>query len=226
MAATAISATTMMYSVMPCPAWRPLVARAARPAWRCSGTMRSVFMSLSCACVDGARRFIGAGARREHSTQCLALRTSLDDRRTTCDSRETEEGRAGFRLPKKERPAFAGLWPHPGPSRSGDGPSTDRPRSGGLLRAGLGVEELRVLGRALERRGRRFALDGGRHGIEVAGADLALVLDRGEAALGRRELGFLQLDERAHLLARIAMGQVEHAVVQRVEAGQRDELEL
>src|SRR3546814_10109273 len=55
---------------------------------------------------------------------------------------------------------------------------------------------------------------------------LALVLDRGEALRGRCELGLLQLDERAHLPPRIAMGEVEHRVVQRVEAGQGDELEL
>src|SRR3546814_9018772 len=71
--------------------------------------------------------------------------------------------------------------------------------------------------RALERLGHRG---------EVAGADHALVLDRGEALVGRCELGLLQLDERAHLPARVAMGEVEHRVVQRVEAGQGDELEL
>src|SRR5690606_2079951 len=95
-----------------------------------------------------------------------------------------------------------------------------------LLRLVLRIEELRVLGRTLQRRRGRLALDGRRHRVEIAGADLALVLHRGEAQLRRRELGFLQLDERAHLLARVAVRQVEHAVVQRVEAGERDELEL
>jgi len=45
--------------------------------------------------------------------------------------------------------------------------------------------ELLLLGRALERDGGGLrALDGLGDGVEVAGADLALVLDRGEAALG------------------------------------------
>ncbi len=52
------------------------------------------------------------------------------------------------------------------------------------------------------------------------------MLDRGEA-LGRcGEFGLLQLDEGAHLVAGIAVGQVEHRIVQRVETGQGDELEL
>jgi hypothetical protein len=69
--------------------------------------------------------------------------------------------------------------------------------------------------------GRRLALlDRLRHRVEVAGADLALVLDRGEAAFGGGELGFLHFHEGAHLAARVAVGQVEHAVVQRVETGQ------
>src|SRR6478672_8143538 len=88
-------------------------------------------------------------------------------------------------------------------------------------------EELLVLGGSVQRGGGRLAgLDDLRHLVEVAGADLALVLDRGEAALRRREFLLLQLDERGHVVARVAVGEVEHAVVQRVEAGQRDELEL
>eukprot|EP01092_Planopodium_desertum_P013804 TRINITY_DN67867_c0_g8_i3.p1 TRINITY_DN67867_c0_g8~~TRINITY_DN67867_c0_g8_i3.p1 ORF type:complete len:672 (-),score=294.42 TRINITY_DN67867_c0_g8_i3:1748-3763(-) len=87
--------------------------------------------------------------------------------------------------------------------------------------------ELLFLGRTGQRGGRGLPLlDRLGDRIEVAGADLALVLDRGEAALGRFELGFLQLHEGAHLPARIAVGQIEHAVVQRVETGQGDELEL
>jgi hypothetical protein len=96
----------------------------------------------------------------------------------------------------------------------------------GRSSAVLLVEELLVFGRALQRGGRGLALDGGGHRVEVAGADLALVLHRGEAALGGGEFLLLQLDEGAHVVARVAVGQVEHAVVQAVEAGQRDELEL
>ena len=40
------------------------------------------------------------------------------------------------------------------------------------------------------------------------------------------ELGFLQLHVRGHLVLRVAARQLVHAVVQRVEAGQGDELEL
>src|SRR3546814_9307222 len=68
---------------------------------------------------------------------------------------------------------------------------------------------MRFLGRALQRHRRRLrALDGLGDGVEVAGADLALVLDRGDALVGRCELGLLQLDERAHLPARVAVGEV------------------
>ena len=50
--------------------------------------------------------------------------------------------------------------------------------------------ELRRLGRALEReRRRRAGRDDGRHRVEVAGADLALVLGRGVAARLGGELG-------------------------------------
>src|ERR1700681_4106528 len=89
------------------------------------------------------------------------------------------------------------------------------------------VEELLVFGRSLERGGRGpCALDRLRHRVEVAGTHLALVLDRGEALGDRRELRFLQLHERCHLAASVAMRQIEHAVVQTVEAGEGDELEL
>ena len=53
----------------------------------------------------------------------------------------------------------------------------------------LRVEELFVFGRALQRRGRRQRLDRRRDRIEVPGAHFALVLDRGETALGGGELG-------------------------------------
>src|SRR5579862_3126952 len=88
------------------------------------------------------------------------------------------------------------------------------------------LEELLVFGRALEGRGRRVALDGRGDRIEVAGADLALMLHCREA-LGRgRELRFLKLHEGGHAVSRITMGEMEHRVVQAVESGQRDELEL
>ena len=52
------------------------------------------------------------------------------------------------------------------------------------------------------------------------------MLDCGEATVGCCKLGLLQLDERGHLIACVAMRQVEHRVVQCVETSQCDELEL
>src|SRR6185503_16313465 len=91
----------------------------------------------------------------------------------------------------------------------------------------LRVEVLRVLGGAVQRGGRSVSAgDDLRDAVEVAGADLALVLDRGEALLRRSEFLLLQLDEGAHAAARVAVGELEHRIVERVEAGERDELEL
>src|SRR5580658_9415491 len=64
-----------------------------------------------------------------------------------------------------------------------------------------------------------------RDGIEVAGADLALVLGGRVAGSLRGELRLLQRHVRGHLLRLVAARQLEHRVVERVEAGERDELE-
>src|SRR5687768_11641976 len=113
------------------------------------------------------------------------------------------------------RGAYAGagaLW-ETGPGRAPPRPDPSPKASG---RGRLRFVELLFLGRALQCRGRGLVvLDRLRHRVEVAGAYFALVLDRGEAALGRRELGFLQLDESAHLAPRVAVRQVEHGVVER-----------
>src|SRR2546422_7682755 len=115
--------------------------------------------------------------------------------------------------------------PFRAPRRTGEEKSASSVRDR-QLRLGL-VEELLVLGRALERGRRGLAtLDGLRDGVEIAGADLALMFDGSEALRHRREFGFLQLDKRSHLVVRITMRQVEHRVVEAVEPGQRDELEL
>src|SRR5690606_37900825 len=91
---------------------------------------------------------------------------------------------------------------------------------------GLPTRELCGLGGAVEGNGGRLlALDRAGDRVEVAGPDLALVAHRGEATLRGRELGLLQLHERAHLPARVPVREFEHAVVERVEAGQCDELE-
>src|SRR4030095_17261894 len=89
-----------------------------------------------------------------------------------------------------------------------------RQESSRLFLGSLLVEELFVLGRALERRRRGLLFDRRRYCVEVAGANLALVLYGSEALFRRGELGFLQFDERGHLLARVTVGKVEHRVVQ------------
>src|SRR5690606_35134 len=92
--------------------------------------------------------------------------------------------------------------------------------------SGEGLLELLLLGRPRQGRGGRLpAFDRLRDGVEVTRADLSLVLDRGEPQFCRREFLLLQLHEGAHLATCVAMRQFEHAVVERVEARQRDELE-
>src|SRR6266508_914658 len=87
--------------------------------------------------------------------------------------------------------------------------------------------ELRLLGRALERERRALAAaDRLDDQVEVAGADLALVARGGVALLLHRELALLQLDVRGHALLGVCAGELVHRCVQRVEAGERDELEL
>src|SRR6516165_9016964 len=86
--------------------------------------------------------------------------------------------------------------------------------------------ELALFGGTGQRGGRRVGVDRGGDAVEVTGTDLALVLGGGVATLLGFELTLLQLDIGAHLVAGVAVGQIEHRVVQRVEAGQRDELEL
>src|SRR5690606_42137786 len=86
--------------------------------------------------------------------------------------------------------------------------------------------ELVLLGGTLQRGGRAVRVHRGRDPVEVAGADLTLVLGGGVTPLLGGELALLQVDVGGHLVAGVAVGQIEHRVVQRVEAGQRDELEL
>src|SRR6516225_2413457 len=86
--------------------------------------------------------------------------------------------------------------------------------------------ELALFGGTGQGSGRRIRVDRGGDAVEVTGADLALVLGRGVTAFLGSELALLQLDVSAHLVAGVAVGQIEHGVIERVEAGQRDELEL
>src|SRR6185437_14738053 len=86
--------------------------------------------------------------------------------------------------------------------------------------------ELLLLRRARE--GERRALpaaDRAGDGVEVAGADLALVARRRVAELLQLELALLELDVRRHPLTSVAVRELEQRRIERVEAGQRDELE-
>src|SRR5207253_8801249 len=85
--------------------------------------------------------------------------------------------------------------------------------------------ELRLLGRALEREGRRVGRHRLRDEVEVAGADFALVARRRVPELLEGELVLLKLDVRRHRAGRVAVRKLEHGGVQRVEAGEGDELE-
>src|SRR5580658_4001193 len=96
----------------------------------------------------------------------------------------------------------------------------------GHLLLELRLLELLLLGTAGERGDRgSSAAHRLRDGIEVAGADLALVLGGRVAGSLRGELRLLQRHVRGHLLRLVAARQLEHRVVERVEAGERDELE-
>src|SRR3954462_11951464 len=102
--------------------------------------------------------------------------------------------------------------------REGRGLTTE----GVAVRPRPGSVELGFFGGTLERRGGALRVQRRRDVVEVAGADLALVLGGGVAAALRSELALLQVDAGGHALAGVAVRQVEHRVVQRVEAGQRD----
>src|SRR6476661_1335655 len=93
--------------------------------------------------------------------------------------------------------------------------------------AQLMMRELCQLCRAGERGGRRLAAcDDLRYLVEVARADLALVACRAIALRLSGELGLLQVGVGRHSAIPVAGRQREHAMVERMEASQRDELEL
>src|SRR5690554_541408 len=69
------------------------------------------------------------------------------------------------------------------------------------------------------------AFDGLSDGVEIPSTNFALVLHRRETKVGRCKLFLLQLDEGTHLATGVAMCEFEHAIVEGVEARQRDELE-
>src|SRR5215471_6589245 len=83
------------------------------------------------------------------------------------------------------------------------------------------------LGGVLERQGGGLAgRNHLRYLVEVAGPHLALVAGGGVALHLGSELRLLQLGVSGHAALAVAAGEVEHAEVERVEAGQGDELEL
>src|SRR3954454_16653688 len=94
------------------------------------------------------------------------------------------------------------------------------------MRPRSGLTELRRLRRTAHGcRAGVAAGDGQRDLLEVARADLVLVLDRGVALVLVGELGLLELGVGGHAALAVAAGELEHRVFERVEAGQRNELE-
>src|ERR671919_569965 len=86
--------------------------------------------------------------------------------------------------------------------------------------------ELRLLGGAAEGQRRALAArDGLRDEVEVAGADLSLVARGRVPRVLELELALLKTNVGGHALGRISPRQLEHRLVERVEAGERDELE-
>ncbi|MOA03540.1 hypothetical protein D3C78_1230510 [compost metagenome] len=75
-------------------------------------------------------------------------------------------------------------------------------------------------------RRRRAAGNGERHGVEIAGADLALVFGGGVTIGLGCEFRFLKLGISRHLPVLVTARQFEHAEIQLVETGERNELEL
>src|SRR5712671_3513353 len=91
----------------------------------------------------------------------------------------------------------------------------------------LDGSELRLLGATLEREGRcGTGRDHLGDLIEVAGADLTLVASRGVAGALGGELGLLELGVRGHAVRAVLARELVHPVVERVKAGEGDELEL
>src|SRR5688500_12292483 len=96
-----------------------------------------------------------------------------------------------------------------------------------LRRDGLWRDELRGFGRFCERDGRSLAAGHRlRDRVEIAGADLALMAGRGVAGGFAGELGLLELGIGRRAPVAVGAGELEHRMVETVEAGQGDELEL
>src|SRR6266851_4575914 len=111
--------------------------------------------------------------------------------------------------------------PARGSARGGGARRTRAPPS----RAHHRLRELGFLRRSAERKRRRLFRYGLHHLVEVSRTDLTLVLRRGVTLRLERELPLLELDVGAHAPVPIPARQLEHAGVQRMESGERDELE-
>src|SRR5499426_967350 len=90
------------------------------------------------------------------------------------------------------------------------------------------LRKLRFLCRAGQRRrGRSAASDRLRYGVEITRAYEGLVFDGAVAVLGfGGEFRLLQARVSGHAVFPVIPSQVEHAEVERVETGQRNELEF
>src|SRR5699024_9852834 len=106
---------------------------------------------------------------------------------------------------------------------------TCRPDIGGGTHASThptSGSELGFLGGTRQSGRGAFRVQRGADEVEPPRADLTLVLGGGVALRLGSELPLLQLDVGLHVLFDVPLGQIEHGVVEGVETGQRDELEL
>src|SRR5699024_10689151 len=78
----------------------------------------------------------------------------------------------------------------------------------------VGSAELSGFGGAFQSGGRGLRVECRRDQIEVSGADLTLVAGRGVTAVLGSELALLQVDVGLHLLAGVAVSEIEHRVVE------------
>src|SRR4051812_42424543 len=121
---------------------------------------------------------------------------------------------------------MSSIWAENGAERAPECRPQSQLETAGRVFTSRPCGELRLLGRPAHGGGLRLAA-GDRHRdlLEVARADLVLVLDRGVALLLVGELGLLELGVGRHAVLAVAAGELEHRVVERVEAGEGDELE-
>src|SRR5205823_329108 len=195
--------------------WRASSGGASRSGWSAStsrsrcrwrGTASAAGKAASSATRTPTVRRACASTPGRNPSCSAGRRARPRGRSSPCRRRSSRE-----RLAATVQPARESLR-HPLPE----------PLPGGLRRRC----ELLLLGAAGERRDRGVAP---RHRlrdrVEIAGAHLALMPRGGVAGGLGRELRLLELHVGAHVLSLVAARQLEHREVERVEAGERDELE-